>query len=144
MVDLTGKIFGRLTAIEFCGINKSGHPMWLCQCVCGNIKDVDQYKLKSGHTRNCGCLKKEIFDLGKGAITHKDEGSPTYVAWTNMKQRCYNKNHQQYKNYGSRGITVCDRWLDKKNGYINLKSLQSFKNKKTIEGNKNNDVEKKN
>lgn len=39
-------------------------------------------------------------------------GTPTYFAWRNMRSRCYNPNDIGYKNYGGRGIRVCDRWRD--------------------------------
>ncbi len=44
----------------------------------------------------------------------------TYVCWQDMKNRCYNPNVKAYKHYGGRGITVCDRWLDSENGFINF------------------------
>ena len=37
--------------------------------------------------------------------------NPSYSSWSNMKTRCYNKNNKDYKYYGDRGITVCDRWI---------------------------------
>jgi hypothetical protein len=45
--------------------------------------------------------------------------SKTYTAWKHMKHRCYNKNNPYYKDYGGRGITVCDRWIVE-NGFINF------------------------
>ena len=47
--------------------------------------------------------------------THGMHRTPEYVAWQNMKRRCFNPNHQYYSHYGGRGIAVCDRWLDFKN-----------------------------
>lgn len=40
-----------------------------------------------------------------------DQRRKTYQCWQDMKSRCYNKNSQQFKNYGARGISVCDEWL---------------------------------
>ena len=48
-------------------------------------------------------------------ITHRMTKTPEYDAWAQMKQRCFNPNHKAYSNYGDRGITVCDRWLDSDN-----------------------------
>ncbi len=51
----------------------------------------------------------------KGNNIHNE--SPEYRTWTNMKTRCYNVNNKSYKNYGGRGITMCERW---KNSFINF------------------------
>lgn len=53
-VDLTGQVFGKLTAIKYLG-----NSCWECRCECGNIKNVKSYNLKSGHTKSCGCIAKE-------------------------------------------------------------------------------------
>lgn len=45
---------------------------------------------------------------------------PLYFIYHGMKQRCYNQNTQHYDNYGGRGITICDEWLDKENGLMNF------------------------
>jgi hypothetical protein len=44
--------------------------------------------------------------------THGLSSTPEYQAWASMKKRCLNPNHKYYKDYGRRGITVCDRWLN--------------------------------
>jgi hypothetical protein len=46
---------------------------------------------------------------GYAAGTNK---SPIYRIWRNMKTRCLNPNNKAYKDYGGRGITICDRWMD--------------------------------
>lgn len=64
LIDLTGKQFGRLTVIKRNEQNDStNHPLWVCQCECGNIKIVSGSHLKSGHTISCGCYHKEIAGL---------------------------------------------------------------------------------
>jgi hypothetical protein len=86
------------------------------KCECGNevISNISQ--VKRGSTKSCGCLKN------KSTGESKTNGyTKTYTTWSAMKQRCYNRNHINYKNYGGRGITVCERWLDKEKGYINFK-----------------------
>ena len=57
--DLTGQKFGRLTVIKRIGRSKWRTPIWLCQCECGNIKDIRSKSLKNGETQSCGCLQKE-------------------------------------------------------------------------------------
>ena len=51
--------------------------------------------------------------IAKGnCITHNMSRTRTYVSWQRMKQRCYNPNETKYKNWGGRGINVCERWLE--------------------------------
>lgn len=112
MNNLTGKRFGRLTALEDSGERKSCHIVWRCMCDCGKITPVIGTDLKSGHTKSCGCLR--IDALKK--ITYKHGGGSSksinrlYRIWINMKGRCYNSVNKAYKYYGERGIKVCDEW----------------------------------
>ena len=54
--------------------------------------------------------------------SHGMSKTPEYHAWSAMKDRCFNPNYQHYSNYGSRGITVCDRWLNFKNFFADMGS----------------------
>jgi hypothetical protein len=59
--DLTGKTFGRLTVLDL-DKHKTGHGhgrFWQCKCICGNETSVASHKLKTGHTKSCGCWQKE-------------------------------------------------------------------------------------
>lgn len=109
--DMTGRRFGRLTVIERSGyvLDKSNRKSinWKCQCDCGNITYVTSNNLK-GKTRSCGCYLREI--AGKQTITHGFRKTRLYSIYNSMKQRCNNKNNHAYKNYGGRGIKVCDEW----------------------------------
>jgi hypothetical protein len=58
--DLTGRVFGYLTVLEFGGRGKRGQARWLCKCVCGKIKIIDAADLKKGTTLSCGCKKGEL------------------------------------------------------------------------------------
>lgn len=112
--DQAGKRYGNLTIIkriEDKPYGKQGRvkAMFLCQCDCGIIKEIDWDSLKRGATISCGCHKNKI--AGDRFKTHGLSNTPEYVSWKNMKSRCYNKNNISYKNYGGRGITVCDSWL---------------------------------
>jgi hypothetical protein len=92
--------------------------IFICKCDCGKEKKVRLKHLKSGHTKSCGCLCDE-----KRIETHKTHGEGNkkrtieYKCWGDMKRRCYNKKHVGFKNYGGRGIIVCDRWI---NSYENF------------------------
>lgn len=114
--DLTGKRFGRLVAVEKVGCNKHGNLRWLCRCDCGNEKIVTSGKLIQQRTRSCGCYAKEVRtkSLEKHGIT--TGGKPrTLTIWNGMKARCFNPKSPSYKNYGGRGITICNEWLSFEN-----------------------------
>jgi len=100
-IDIKGKKFGRLFVQEVYCLNKSYY--WKCLCDCGNIVIVHGNKLRSGKTKSCGCITKAKNGLSK---------SPEYRSWKPMIQRCYDTKARSYKNYGARGIKVCDRWKE--------------------------------
>lgn len=111
--DLAGMKFGRLTVIEQAEnkMRANGLPRvaWRCLCDCGNTCVVQADLIKSGRTRSCGCAKAEH---NRAVWTkHNASGSRLYKVWTDMKKRCYNPNYKQYKDYGGRGIRICDEWL---------------------------------
>lgn len=82
---------------------------FICDCDCGARVSVMAKKLKSGHTKSCGCLWRERITK-HGHNTKKK--SPTYHTWDAMVQRCHNPRHSKYYMYGARGISVCDSWRD--------------------------------
>ena len=77
-------------------------------CDCGAEKVISIYSVASGHTKSCGCISKEVASVR--FKTHGQSRSSLYSRWVMMKDRCYNPKNIGYKNYGGRGITVCDRW----------------------------------
>ena len=112
-INLSGQRFGRLVVKdEYIG---GRMVKWLCQCDCGKEKYIYRGSLLQGIAKSCGCLRKEInSERLKGkklSLTHGLSYHPLYHIWTGIKDRCYNQNFKQYKDYGGRGITVCDRWL---------------------------------
>lgn len=112
MKDITGMIFGRLTAIKPAEKNKHGRWMWLCKCSCGNEKIVSSNALLRGYTKSCGCLDKEKHITHPNRRTHGQCGTRLYRIWKAMKKRCFNENNSDYKKwYGSHGVTVCNEWL---------------------------------
>jgi hypothetical protein len=110
LIDLTGKVFGRLTVLKRGKTSKWGHIHWACRCSCGNVKEICGTSLKKKNSSSCGCLQKEL--LTERNKTHGMHGSPEYISWQSMKNRCYNLERDNYHNYGGRGIIVCDRWLN--------------------------------
>ena len=108
-----GQRFGRLTAIEriFC----PGAGRWRVRCSCGAEKTVSSFHLFSGEAKSCGCLRKD--QLTERNRRHGDSDTAEYRAWVKMRDRCENPNNKNYRDYGGRGIAVCDRW---KNSYENF------------------------
>ena len=112
MIVLTGQKFGRLTVVEYAGINKWRNYKWLCLCECGKKKVIRSGSLRNGDTQSCGCLQKEITSIIKTKHGHKKKGktSKIYVVWEAMIRRCTNPNYHEYHYHGGRGISVCERW----------------------------------
>jgi len=120
LIDLTGKIFGRLTVKERAENSRGGQPRWLCKCNCGNERIIEGGHLRENIIKSCGCLRREGNNLKHGH-NRKNKKSKTFVAWKSMLSRCNNKNNKKYKIYGNRGVTICDRWLEPKGqGFLNF------------------------
>ena len=125
MKDLRFQQFGRLLPIQSYSQKqlklkkRNRGRFWYCLCNCGKTALVETNNLTSGEVRSCGCLAKEhsISNLAKARKTkepwifHGLSRTPEYKSWNHMLQRCNNKNHINYHNYGGRGIKVCDRWV---------------------------------
>lgn len=124
LIDLTGERFGNLTVIERGEVTASPsgarRTHWLCKCDCGNYKEVVSLDLRKGHTQSCGCLHNKLFgEISRRTwTTHAGSKDRLFSIWHDMNGRCKNKNHSQFKNYGGRGIKVCDRWA---NSYENFR-----------------------
>ena len=105
-IDLTGKRFGKLIVRGFSHTGKYGKAWWVCDCDCG-IKDliVLGESLKQGRTTSCGCYRKEYM------TTHGKTNTRIFRTYTDMVRRCYKPECSNYKNYGARGIKVCEEWL---------------------------------
>ena len=111
--DITiGGRFGRLTIVDLAGTDKHRKRTWLCKCDCGAQLVVAAGTLRSGHTKSCGCYRRERRpNLRHGYAIHAgSEERRVYNAWSQMRQRCDSPNNIGYKNYGQRGITYDPRW----------------------------------
>jgi hypothetical protein len=100
-IDITGKVYGRLTVLYFV----KGVKLWKCKCTCGRLCLVKSGHLRYNLKKSCGCLQPR-----HGHATRKFGTSPTYKIWGGMIARCTNKKDKNYENYGARGIYVCERW----------------------------------
>lgn len=107
--EITGQRFGRLIVLELSHEKgKDGRSWWRCKCDCGNEVVVRGKALRNGTTRSCGCLRAK----------HGLSGAPGYHVWMSMCSRCLNPKHKAYKDYGGRGITICERWLNNPGNFL--------------------------
>ena len=122
LIDLTNQTFGRLTVLYRVYPNNltKKHTYWKCRCECGKETITSSNHLKTGHTQSCGCLHDEKMGDKNPAYKHGMRDTRLYRIWSGMKERCLNENCHKFKNYGARGIKICNEWLDKENGFINF------------------------
>lgn len=116
-VELPCPIGTKINSLSFIGIDyektKEKHKKYyILRCDCGNIKSIRKDLWESGNTKACGCLY-ETHGQAKG------EHSRIYEIYYGMKKRCFNVKNKAYKNYGGRGITICNEWLGA-NGFVNF------------------------
>lgn len=103
-IELTGRRFGKLVVLKREQNEPKKHARWLCRCDCGKEVIIQSHCLIQGTQRSCGCLLVEMH------LTHGKTNSRLYNVWNCMKQRCGNPNNHNYKEYGERGISICDEW----------------------------------
>ncbi len=104
--NITGQTFGRWRVIRHDGQMPDGKPAWLCECACGAKRRITASRLICGRAKACGCQRvKHGFSSRKG-------DHPVYTTWEAMRARCLNPDERHYKDYGARGIGICERWND--------------------------------
>jgi len=106
------KKYGYWTVLHETSRNAKGERMIKCRCICDTIKNIKLIYLEKGVTKSCGCKRGQLVSQTMLKNSHGMAGSETYTTWHMMRQRCENKNHAAYKNYGGRGIVVCERWKE--------------------------------
>ena len=112
--DLSGMRFGKLIAVSL--TFKHGRRQWVCVCDCGGEAICEPGNLRGGNSKSCGCVKREsIRAIGFASRKHGhkangNRATSEYQAWAAMKHRCSNPANVAWKNYGGRGIYVCERW----------------------------------
>lgn len=99
--------FGLLTVKKF-SHRRKGHVYWLVKCKCGNTKEVSSTNLLNNSVKSCGCMSSKWISASLTKHGMKETG--TYKSWSEMKRRCHGPSSNKYKNYGGRGIKVCERW----------------------------------
>lgn len=129
-IDITGNKYGMLTVMHRTENAPRGVARWECKCDCGNIVIVRGGNLKNGAVKSCGCLKSIS---NKSRSTHDMSGTRLYQSWINMKRRCYYKAHPAYKDYGARGIKVCDEWRNSFKNFAEWSLANGYTDNLTIE-----------
>lgn len=105
LIDITGRKYNMLTVIGLDEeLSTKDRKWWICQCECGNIKSLLLSDIKCKRRISCGCF------LRTKHMTHGCTNTRLYNVWNTMKQRCYNPKNLNYKEYGARGIDICDDW----------------------------------
>jgi len=106
---MIGQRFGRLVVIEQLLPDKYHQSYYLCRCDCGQEKRIRGTYLQRGHSKSCGCLRRELAAT-RAVTTHGKSYTRTYHSWISMHYRCENASAANYPQYGGRGITVCLQW----------------------------------
>lgn len=138
-IDLIGQTFGRLTIISleyskqrYKKGKKSGFEhYYLCKCECGNNIVTSKRSLLQGSTKSCGCLQKE--NTSNVNKKHGMINTRLYHIWNGLRQRCNNIANKDYKNYGSRGIKVCEEWDNNFKSFYDWAINNKYKDDLTID-----------
>jgi hypothetical protein len=115
LIDITSHRFGRLVAQELVGRTREGKALWRCLCDCGRAHEVTGANLRRGRVRSCGCACRP--PTTKHGDTAGGKTAAEWAAWHQAKMRTTSPTHPAWKDYGGRGIKVCERWL---NSYENF------------------------
>lgn len=101
--DISGLKIYRLTALTPSTRRMGRHVIWVWRCECGNTTEQTLQHVQSGNTQSCGCLMRET--------RHGLSNTRTYRTWRMMLTRCTNPHFHEYRDYGGRGIKVCEQWF---------------------------------
>ena len=106
--DLRGKTYGQISVLTYSHVDKGGNQIYNCKCSCG--KELKRAGSNLKRSAGIGCVDCKNKRLQEEKTTHGLTYSRLYVTWRGMKSRCSNPLDQSYKNYGAKGISVCDDW----------------------------------
>lgn len=137
--NLEGMVFNNLRVLRFSryseplfsnGKNKGRRKFWVCLCEkCGKISEEREDSLLNGHSKSCGCLQRE--SVTKHGQWSRDNS--LFWRYNMIVQRCYNPNNKSYKDYGGRGIKMCDDWRNNPKSFIDWAYRNGYQKNLTIE-----------
>lgn len=129
------KKYGKLTPLEEVEVRKNGQKwrMIKCKCDCGREKLINIYTIVSGHSKSCGCSTFKHTAEKASIHRHGLRNTRLYHIWTDMKQRCYNPNHEAYNRYGGSGITVCKEWMENPVQFFKWAQQQGYNESLTVD-----------
>lgn len=136
VIPIEGMRFGRLTVISEAGRSKSRNALWKCLCDCGNYSVVSGAALRGGYIKSCGCISREMVTARN--TTHGKRKTRIYRIWHDMKARCLFQKNPNFADYGGRGITVCDEWLNSFEAFYAWAMANGYSDNLTLDR-KNND-----
>ena len=126
-IDLTGQRFGYWTVIKREGRYNNGDARWLCRCICGKEKTVRGGNLRKGESTSCKCKRVPP------NVKHGLSKTRLHRIWETMKARCNNKNFLPYRNYGEKGVSVCEAWNKNFMSFYNWAMANGYKDDLTID-----------
>lgn len=115
--NMTGKKYGRLTALEYVEI-RTGGAYWLFECDCGTKKVINGSSVRLGSVNSCGCIAKE--NKSKRMKKHGMAQTRIYDVWVGMKQRCLNPKNVNYHRYGGSGVGISEEWMSFENFFMDM------------------------
>lgn len=118
-INIKKPVGSLLTVVEFGGVEDKGKiRRVVCYCKCGNVITTRMTSVISGKAVSCGCQHKsqykKLSNEKKKSVKHSEYHCYLTGVYRGMISRCYNYKNAAYKNYGAKGVVVCDEW---KNSY---------------------------
>lgn len=131
-IDYTGKNFGGTEVLRFSHADSGGNAYWVCKCWrCKSEYTTSIHNLKRAKT--CVCKKCKNVLLRESKLVHEKTNTRLFTIWMNMKDRCYRNTSKSYSDYGGRGITICQEWLDDFMNFYNWAMANGYRDDLTIE-----------
>lgn len=131
-----GQKFGRLTVLRAITVKRgrSNRTLWETKCDCGNIHVAVPTDIVKGKCRSCGCFHDERCTERAAKFKHSvKDNKRLYSIYNGIKNRCFNKNEPRYKDYGGRGITMCDEWREDFDSFADWALANGYTEELTIE-----------
>lgn len=117
-LDLVGQTFARLRVLKRLRSSPDGRTRFAALCQCGKVIAASGKDIRTGHTRSCGCLQQENRLTCRRTHGETRPGTSEFGIWKTMIQRCENPAVEGYRNYGARGIKVCERWRNSYQAFL--------------------------